>query len=177
MPGPVFIDGEQVTLHPLEREDLPFVQKHRNHPEVRRSLGRIQPQSAESLEGDFEGYMQEGVNLLVCRDGEPVGFVALFDWVESAGRVEVAYWIAPEEQGNGYAKEAVSHAISYAFDDRRCHKVIAGAHATNQTSRGLLETLGFQQEGRLRDHVFLGGEYVDAIRYGLLEPEWRERQA
>lgn len=178
MPGPVFIEGDQVTLHPLEREDLPFVQTYRNHPDVRQQLGRIQPQNATDLEGDFESYMQNAVNHVICVDGEPVGFVALFDWTESAGRVEVAYWIVPEEQGNGYATEAVSHAIAYAFEDRRCHKVVAGAHATNEASRGLLETLGFQQEGRLRDHIFLGGEWVDSIRYGLLAEKWRdERQA
>jgi RimJ/RimL family protein N-acetyltransferase len=178
MPGPVFIDGDQISLHPLEREDLPFIQTYRNHPDVRQKLGRIQPQNSEDLEGDFEGYMQEGVNLLVCTDGEPVGFVALFNWTESAGRVEIAYWISPDEQGNGYATEAVSHAITYAFDDRRCHKIFAGAHATNEGSRKLLEKLGFQQEGRLREHVFFDGEWVDTIRYGLLVDEWQdERQA
>ncbi|MFC7074264.1 GNAT family N-acetyltransferase [Halovenus rubra] len=178
MPGPVFIEGDQISLHPLEREDLPFIQTYRNHPDVRQQLGRIQPQNGADLEADFEGYMQNGVNLLVCTDNKPVGFVALFNWKESAGRVEIAYWIAPDEQGNGYATDAVSQAIAYAFDDRRCHKVVAGAHATNEASRGLLETLSFQQEGRLRDHIYLDGEWVDAIRYGLLEAEWQdERQA
>lgn len=174
MPGPVFIGGDQVSLRTLEREDLPFIQEHRNHPDLRQSLGRIQPQSGEELEGDFEAYLKDGVNFVICSDDEPVGFVALFDWTESAGRVEVAYWIAPEHQGNGYATEAVSGAIAYAFEDRRCHKVVAGAHATNEPSRGLLEKLGFHQEGRLRDHIFINGEHVDVIRYGLLEDEWRE---
>lgn len=172
MPGPCFLEGDQISLHTLERDDLPFIKEYRNHPELRRLVGRDRPQNADSLESDFEGYMSSAVNLVVCREGEPVGFVALFDWAESSGRVEIAYWITPANQGNGYAAEATELAIDYAFEDRRCHKVVAGAHAHNDASRGLLESLGFTQEGRLRDHAYLGGEYVDSVRYGLLEPDW-----
>jgi RimJ/RimL family protein N-acetyltransferase len=118
--------------------------------------------------------MSDGVTLLVCRDEEPVGFVALFDWSESSGRVEVAYWITPDNQGEGYGSEAVGLAVEYAFDERRFHKVVAHAHAQNDASRALLESLGFQQEGRRREHVFLDGEYVDSISYGLLESEWHQ---
>jgi RimJ/RimL family protein N-acetyltransferase len=174
MPGPCFIDGDQISLHTLERDDLPFIQAYRNHPEVRRLLGRDRPQNADELDSDFEGYMSSAVNLVVCRDEEPVGFVALFDWAESSGRVRIGYWIAPDHQGNGYASEATELAIDYAFEDRRCHKIVASAQARNDASRGLLESLGFTQEGRLRDHVFLDGKYVDRIMYGLLDSEWKQ---
>ncbi|SDJ40292.1 Protein N-acetyltransferase, RimJ/RimL family [Halovenus aranensis] len=173
MPGPVFLDGEGVTLRPLERDDLSFVQTYYNHPDVRQPLGRTEPKTAGDLEDDFEGYMQESVNLLICADDEPVGAVALFDWDETAGRVEIGYWVVPDEQGNGYGSDAVSQALTYAFEERRCHKVVAGVFATNEASQGLLETLGFEQEGRFRDQIFVNGEYVDAIRYGLLAEEWR----
>jgi len=174
MPGPVFLDGDTVSMRTLERDDLDFLHEYRNRPEVRRSFGRVYPQTREKVDDDYEGYMANAVNLLACVDGDPVGFVALFDWDESAGRAEVAYWVAPDEQGNGYATEAVELAVEYAFEERRCHRLVAGAHATNDASRALLETVGFEQEGRLRDHVFVGGEYVDTVRYGLLADEWRE---
>lgn len=172
MPGPVFLDGERVSLHTLERDDLAFLHEHRNRPDVRKLLGRVRPQTRDDLDADFEGYMSNAVNLLVCDGGEPIGFVALFDWTESAGRVEIAYWITPSRQGSGFGSEAAELAIEHAFGERRCHKVVAGAHASNDASRALLESLGFREEGRLRDHVFLGGEYVDSIRYGLLEDEF-----
>lgn len=173
MPGPVFLSGDTVSLRTLEREDLSFLHEYRNRPEVRRSLGRVHPQNREQLEQDFEGYMSNAVNLLACVDGDPVGFVALFDWSESAGRAELAYWIVPEQQGNGYGTEATELAVEYAFDERRCHRLVAGAHETNDGSRALLEKLGFQEEGRQREHVFVDGEYVDTVLYGLLAEEWR----
>lgn len=174
MPGPVFLDGERVSLRTLERDDLEFLQEYRNRPEVRRMLGRVHPQNHEKVNQDFEGYMSNAVNLLVCVDGEPVGFVALFDWNETDGRAEIAYWIAPTHQGNGYGTEATELAVAYAFDERRCHRLVAGAHETNDASRALLETLGFREEGRLRENTFLDGEFVDTIRYGLLVSEWRD---
>ncbi len=117
--------------------------------------------------------MANAVNLLACVDGDPVGFVALFDWDESSGRAELAYWVAPDHQGNGYGTEATELAVEYAFDERRCHRLVAGAHETNDASRALLETLGFREEGRQRQHVFVDGEYVDTVLYGLLANEWR----
>lgn len=174
MPGPVFLRGDTVSMRTLEREDLDFLQTHRNHPEVRRMLGRVYPQNRDKVEQDFEGYMSNAVNLLACVDGERVGFVALFDWNESSGHAELAYWVAPDQQGNGYATEAVELAVEYAFDERRCHRLDAGAHETNEASRALLEGLGFEEEGRRREHVFLDGEYVDTVLYGLLADEWRD---
>ncbi|RBI63543.1 GNAT family N-acetyltransferase [halophilic archaeon] len=174
MPGPVFVSGDTVSLRTLEREDLPFLQEHRNRPDVRRSLGRVHPQNREKLDQDFEGYMANAVNLLACVDGDPVGFVALFDWDESSGRAELAYWVSPDHQGNGYGTEVTELAVEYAFDERRCHRLVAGAHETNEASRALLETLGFREEGRQRQHVFVDGEYVDTVLYGLLVDEWRD---
>jgi len=34
-------------------------------------------------------------------------------------------------------------------------------------------TSGFVEEGRLREHVFKGGKYVDYVYMGLLAQEWQ----
>ncbi len=38
--------------------------------------------------------------------------------------------------------------------------------------RTLVERLGFEREGRLREHTFWHGEYHDTLMYGLLREEW-----
>jgi ribosomal-protein-alanine N-acetyltransferase len=48
------------------------------------------------------------------------------------------------------------------------------AYDFNDASRGLLESLGFTEEGRTRKDRFINGEYIDTIQYGLLRKEWRE---
>jgi len=43
MPGPVFASGDRVALHTVEEEDLPFLQRWRNHPDVRTPLTDTDP--------------------------------------------------------------------------------------------------------------------------------------
>jgi len=42
----------------------------------------------------------------------------------------------------------------------------------NEGSKRVLEKVGFEREGTLRDQVFVSGEHVDVGRYGLLADEW-----
>lgn len=51
---------------------------------------------------------------------------------------------------------------------------MAGAYEFNKPSRGLLESLGFDKEGRTRGDRFIDGEYVDTMQYVLLREEPRE---
>jgi RimJ/RimL family protein N-acetyltransferase len=138
MPGPVFLRNDDVTLRTVEREDLDFLQQYRNEPAVRQWMPRVHPENGDRLERAFEGYMSgnESTDLLVTASGEPdpIGFVSLFDIDEASGRAELALWIAPAEQGNGYATAAGRAVLAYAFEERRFNRVTAGALGTNAAS-------------------------------------------
>jgi hypothetical protein len=41
MPGPVFIEGEHVSLRTVEEEDVGFLQAQVNDARVRRPIGRV----------------------------------------------------------------------------------------------------------------------------------------
>lgn len=175
MPGPVFLSGDSVTLRTIEEGDLEFLQRDVNDPSVRRSLASVRPVNAEQ-ERDWFERMSEGddVSLLVCVEEEPVGTIGLSDIDETWGRAEVGYWVTPEAWGEGYATEATALICGYAFDQRRLHKVVASAFATNAGSRRVLEKVGFVEEGVHREEAFVNGEYVDVHWYGLLAGEWQE---
>ena len=42
-------------------------------------------------------------------------------------------------------------------------------------SKAIPERLGFKEEGRIRNHEFLHGEYLDRTTFGLLKDEWIQR--
>jgi len=175
MPGGTFLTGDRVALRTVEEEDLPFLRDHENDPAVRRPMTFDRPTNLKRERDRFDDmYDGDDVSLLACVDGDPVGYVALFHVDESAGHAEVAYWFSPEEQGNGYATDAVSVLLDYAFDERRLHRVFARALDTNEASHALLEKLGFTAEGVQRDEEYVAGEYVDVRMYGLLAREWSE---
>lgn len=205
MPGPAFIEGDRVGLHTVEREDLPFLERLRNDPEVRHGMTFTDPENAENLETWFEDHVSdadEGVQFVVCpaaadgadhgdesagddrpvgddarADGddpepEPVGYVTLFDVARPADHAEIAYYVAPEHQDNGYATAAVELLVEYAFAELRLHKVAARALETNAASRAVLEGVGFAPEERQREEMLVDGERLDVVRYAVLEGEW-----
>lgn len=178
MPGPAFLRGDRVDLCTIELEDADFLQETINDPRVWGGLGMRHPVSGHQETEWIEslGEEDDGVHLVVCDDGEPVGTVGLNDIGGSAGTAEVGYWMHPDYHGEGYATEAVERLVGYAFDQHRLHRVWARVYAFNDASRRVLEKVGFVEEGRKREGAFVGGEYVDVVHFGLLEQEWRERE-
>lgn len=174
MPGPVFIDGEAVSLRTIEEEDLPFLQREINDPSVWRWIGRYRPVNAEQEREYFEEVVSEegSVQLLVCVESEPVGTVGLEFDHEGVRSAELGYWIAPEYHGKGYGSEAARLLTEYGFNERGCHRITARVFEGNDASRALLEGLGFTQEGRQREAHFSDGQYRDLFWYGALAEEW-----
>lgn len=182
MPGARIRSGERVTLRAVEREDIPFIQRAFTDPEIRYPIGNPL-MSQEQIESGME---ESTDRFLVCLDrndvgpGQPdeddvrrIGVVNVedADW----RRPELGYWLIPNVHGEGYGTEAVSLVIEYVFRVYDHPAVGAVAFDFNEASRGLLESLGFTEEGRIRKERFINGAYRDTIQYGLLRREWREQ--
>jgi RimJ/RimL family protein N-acetyltransferase len=178
VPGPVFLEGDGITLRPAADEDRAFLRRNLNDPRVRAGRTDVVPTGEDDVDLYLGGTIGEhSVGLLACADERPVGYVLVNR--EHMGdteydRGELAYWIAPDEQGEGYATEASRVLLSHCFDRMGLHKVVARAFESNRGSQRVIEKLGFEREGTFRDEVFLGGEWEDYYRYGLLESEWRD---
>lgn len=184
MPGAVFLRGDRVSLHTIEEADLDLLNENVNDPRVRRPLTSATPRTMASTEEFYEDVVSDddSVNLLICVEGddgdpEAVGDVALFKLHERTRWGELAIAIHPDHWGEGYGTAASRLLVEYAFDERNLNRVQARVMATNDASRRIWETIGFEQEGRLRENQFVDGEYVDTLYFGLLESEWRDRDA
>ena len=186
MPGPVFAEGESVALHTIEEEDLEFVQRGRNHPEVRRPLTDVDPRNGEQIQEYFENRVSDdgdGFGFLICVSEQsegtspepvPVGAVHI-PWIRGKhGSGMLMYWVLPEHWGNGYVTEATELILDFAFEERRLAKVSAVVLESNVGSQRVLEKLGFEREGVHRKETFVDGERRDNYRYGILAEEWLE---
>lgn len=177
MPGALVERGDRIALRTLEDEDRPFVQRLSTNPELRVPMGNP-VQSRSDLEGFTEGDSDQFAVTLEedpppgqpPEDVEPVGTVTVsdMDW----RRPELSYWLVPEVQGEGYGREAIARAVGYTFRTYDHPGVEARTYDFNDASRGVLESLGFEQEGRLRKRRFIDGRYVDVLWYGLLRADW-----
>ncbi|WP_158057666.1 GNAT family N-acetyltransferase [Halorussus halophilus] len=172
MPGPVYREGDTLALRTVEREDEEFVQRAHNDPAVRVPVGLSHPENGTQVESYFEEKVENEacVNFVASVDGTPVGQVVAMDLDRT--RPELSYWLLPEFHGEGYATEAVSLLIEFCFETYDVRGLYAQAYAYNEASWKLLERLGFEREGRLREDRFVRGEHRDTVHYGLLREEW-----
>lgn len=175
MPGPVFLPGGTIDLRTIEEADLSFLQTHVNDPAVWRQIGRPDPIAYPEEQTFYEEVIcgEDGVHLLVATDAEtPVGIVSLTAEQSLHRRAELGYWIAPTYHNNGYGSEAAAILVDYGLRDRGLHRIDARAFASNTASQRLLESLGFTEEGRIREAIVRDGGYDDLLWYGVLADEW-----
>jgi ribosomal-protein-alanine N-acetyltransferase len=102
-----------------------------------------------------------------------LGLVNYHDGHIRSRRVAIGYIIDPTQHRRGIATEAVSAMLDFCFGGLGLHRVQAFIHPGNVASRGLVEKLGFQCEGLLRDHLRVGEEWRNDLLYALLEGDPR----
>lgn len=184
MPGPIFLEGDTVTLRPAEEEDIEFIQRCMNDPRLWRPALDINPMNRNQGSEFFENVISgdDGVHCLVCDDETPLGIISLTgsrygpDETARARTMELSYWFAPEHHGQGYGSDAAARMVEYAFTDRNLRRVNARVGSFNDASVGLLESLGFEHEGTLREAAWFRGRYYDMLWYGLLRNEWQANE-
>jgi RimJ/RimL family protein N-acetyltransferase len=93
-----------------------------------------------------------------------------------AGWFEYGGTIGTDHRGNGYAVEAAVLLPRFMFAELRYHKCEARIFAYSEASLRLRRRLGFTEEGRLRDHVFLAGRHHDLVMMGMLADEFAALQ-
>ena len=103
-------------------------------------------------------------------DDRALGFISAGE--RRPGVSEIGYLVVPEAQGFGFASEAVSGLVTRLFVDGH-RRVFADTDPDNRPSVALLERLGFQLEGRLRDEWETHIGVRDSLIYGLLADEWQ----
>ncbi len=104
-----------------------------------------------------------------------IGGVTLFAINPAQQRAEIGYALGSAHWGNGYAQEALSLVLDFAFETLDLRRVEADIDPRNASSRKLAERLGFVREGLLRERWKIAGEVCDTAMYGLLTQDWRAR--
>ncbi len=126
-------------------------------------------ESMASADPDQPGWFQYAVE--VAADRMHIGDVGV-NLHDNRMQAEIGYTLAPGWQGRGLATEAVRAVLDHLFRVKGLHRVSAECDARNVASYRVLERLGFQREGLLRQHTWIKGEWTDDLLYGLLETDF-----
>lgn len=109
-----------------------------------------------------------------CRqDGKLLGDCGLFKWSREYRSCFVAFALAPDARGRGVMGETLRTVLAWGFAQMQLNRVQALVHPQNQASLQLLERLGFEQEGRLREAGYWAGRHHDLLQLSLLRREFR----
>jgi RimJ/RimL family protein N-acetyltransferase len=178
-----FWTGERVRLRGIEPDDWTAFMRFAEDEQL---LGDLlnPPRSADGFrawakeqalakpDGDCFQLAVEAVG-----SGKIVGAVGSHRADPRAGWFEYGVTIGAEHRRQGYAAEAVALLLRFMFAEMRYHKCEARVFAHNEASLAFQRRLGFVEEGRLRDRVFLGGRHHDLVVMGMLSDEFARAHA
>ena len=108
--------------------------------------------------------------LELADESELVGTCGLFKWNRNWDSCSTSYEIASWCSGKGYMTEAMSAVLDWGRKNMSLNRVEALVHPSNLPSKKLLERLGFENEGRLRQAARWGGQYRDLLLMARLHP-------
>ena len=106
-------------------------------------------------------------------DDKIIGTSTLFRFDDQSRRAEIGYILNRRFWGNGLINEALTALLKYAFEKMKLHRIEADIDPRNSASVKVVERLGFQREGLLRERWIVGDEIQDTLFYGLLKSDWQ----
>ncbi|MNV81492.1 Ribosomal-protein-serine acetyltransferase [compost metagenome] len=83
-------------------------------------------------------------------------------------KAEIGYDIARAFWGRGYASEAISALLDYAFSTLKLNRIEAKVEPENVNSVKVLQKLNFMFEGTLRRYERVNGKFIDLNMYSKL---------
>ncbi len=174
---PPTLEGPRVRLRPYRADDAEAIFAVYSDPAVTRywsfphwtDLAQARAYLAERLSWETPAVYAWAV---AERDSDRlIGTTTLFSLHGPQHRAEVGFALSAAMQGRGLAGDAVRQAIAFAFDTLGLERIEADVDPRNLPSWHLLERLGFQREGLLRNRWRVNGEVCDSYLYGLLKQD------
>jgi RimJ/RimL family protein N-acetyltransferase len=115
-----------------------------------------------------------GARLAVERIEDQVflGWCSVSRWNPDYRSAALGYCFAERAWGHGYATEAATALVGWAFDALELNRMQAETDTRNAASARVLGKLGFVHEGTLREDCVVDGDVSDSWVFGLLRREW-----
>jgi len=98
------LEGRNVSLRVVEKEDLPILLEWDNNIDFRGQFENPRQETMADLEILHSNIKNEQWFFIEKKDGTKIGFI---DHFLSAGETEIGYNVVPNERNKGYATEAI----------------------------------------------------------------------
>lgn len=103
-----------------------------------------------------------------------IGTCGFVEWSMTHSRAEIGYALSRRYWGEGYMSEAVNAVIEFGFREMSLNRIMGRCEVHNIASARVMEKVGMQMEGILRQHLFVKDRYWDLKIYSILREEFFE---
>ncbi len=173
------LTGTRVLLRWLEDRDVPALFDVFSDQKVMRfwsSTPWTDPAEGISMIKDLRRFLADGSlfqwGVAHKSDDLVIGTCTLAHIDAKNRRAEIGFALRSDHWGQGYMTEATSTLLAFAFGELNLHRIEADVDPRNKASIRLLEKLGFQREGYLRERWLVNAEVCDTVFFGLLRRDW-----
>ena len=178
------LETPRLIIRRFQDKDLAAFVEYRNDPDVARYQGwdsistpRAQSfiQEQKKIEPGIPGqWFQFAVESKA--GGELAGDCGLCVTVQDARQAQLGVSFARAYQHQGFATEAVTAVLDFAFVNLDLHRVIAIVDAENDPSARLMERAGMRREGHFLKNTWFKEHWADEFLYAVLQAEWLPRR-
>ena len=170
------------VLRPLSHGDLQRLHEWHNSAELRNAIQSfrypltLETESAWLVRRANEGAPQTAIFAIQQpsdNDEEALATIRGIAQLQNIDpvhrRAELGIFIGDEgARGGGLATKAMKELIAFAQDDLNLRRITLFVDEENSAATKLYEKHGFVEEGRLKQHYFSAGRYLDVIVMGLI---------
>lgn len=164
----------EVALTALEPEDLEVLYSIENDTSMWCVSDTNAPYSHYALRSyissqQYDIYADKQVRFVIRVDGKAVGLIDLFNFSPQHLRAEMGVAVMKEEQGKGYAEQAIRLLQHYALHTLGLNQIYCVVPADNAPSIAMLKQTGFSKVVTLEEWLKCAEGWKDAVllRYKL----------
>ena len=173
------LQTERLILRSLTLEDAQDVQHFAGERDVAATVIRI-PHPYEdgmaeewirSCHDTFEKEAGLYFAITLRTDRNFIGVIEL-ELDRESENSQLGYWIGKPYWNCGYATEAAKTVVAYGFEVLKLNRIHAYCFKRNAASGRVLEKIGMQSEGCLRQHIKKWDNFEDIMAYGMLKADY-----
>ena len=171
------INIDRLILRDVRENDLSTLYELDSDPEVIRYVS-YGPWTLEKSEHDLAFHLDKQVAsprtsyylAVILRVGDClIGWCSLDITSHKHREGELSYALNRRYWGHGYITEAAQALLAFGWTQLHLHRIFATCHPENRASERVLQKIGMQKEGYIREHKWSKGTWRDSLLYAILE--------
>ena len=171
---------ERLTLRPFTVQDAPAVQRLAGDIRIAQGTTAVphpyEDGMAEAWIGSHAALLAQKREIVFAIEergtADLVGAASLLNLSAAAhARAELGYWVGVDHWSRGYCTEAVEALMRFGHSTLGITRFVGRCLAWNTASAAVMRKAGLQPEGRLVQHEWRDGRFVDQLLFGRVLDE------